>query len=102
MEGSPVFTIETGFDRAAIAKDFRRRFRIWAPVLGHRAARKAALAEAWEFAEGCKAIVLADAEMAAEEIAERDEAIAIQCSTDGALSAGKVSRLAALAEGKAA
>ena len=80
-----MYSTETGFDRKAIARDLRRRQRIWAPVYGVRAARKLAHREAWEFAEACRAIALHDAELSADERSSRDEAIALQCSTDGRL-----------------
>lgn len=90
-----MFSIETGFDRTAIAREARRLSRIYA-ALGPRKARVIGYGKALEFAEGVKALVLRDAAMCPKARARRDEAIAIQCSTDGALSAEQISRLSQL------
>lgn len=80
------------FDRTAIAREVRRIARIYT-ALGSRKARMIGYRQAMERAEGIKRIVLRDATMCPKARARRDEAIAIQCSTDGRLSNEDYSRL---------
>jgi hypothetical protein len=84
------------FNRSSIAKEAHRIARIYAPTRGYRAALSWGFKDAWSQAKGMAAIAARDAAMSPVARANRDEAIAIQCSTDGRLSDAARFRLSEL------
>ena len=85
------------FDRSAIAKEAHRIARIYGPSRGYRVAMSWGFRDAWQSAKDAARLTAFNASLTAEARARRDEAIAIQCSTDGALSAAAITRLNELA-----
>jgi hypothetical protein len=81
------------FDLSAIARHAHRIARLYAPAVGYRRALSWGFKEAWKFAKGVAEIERRDAAMSAEARTARDEAIVIECSTDGAISAANRARL---------
>ena len=84
------------FNLSSIAQEAHRVARIYAPSAGYPKALSWGFKQAWRTAKGILAIKLRDATMTLSERSRCDEAIAIQCSTDGRLSAADYSRLTGL------
>jgi hypothetical protein len=89
-----MFSIETGrFDLSAIVHHAHRIARLYAPSVGYRRALSWGFREAWQFAKGVAEIERRNAAMSADDRARRDDAIAIECGTDGAIGAADRARL---------
>jgi hypothetical protein len=80
-------------DRTFIAREARRIARIYAPVVGWRQARIWGIHSARCMAGDIAAGIARDAAMSPAARAARNEAIAVQCWTDGPLSNAALARL---------
>ena len=81
------------FNRSTIAHEAHRIARIYAPKAGYRKALSWGFRSAWGQAKDIVARIERDAAMTAAARVARDEAIAIQCNTDGPLPPTALNRL---------
>lgn len=81
------------FNRSNIAREAHRIARIYAPTVGYRKALSWGFQSAWRHAKDVATRIERDAAMSVRARAVRDEAIAIQCSTDGPLPPVALNRL---------